>query len=258
MVAFRSLSSASRSSASAGADVMTDIVAAPTSSAPGAHALRPGAHRRRSSRSLVSWSTGAAVVLTALTLVMTNEHSAVADDIVPSPQPTATASVDGSGEQVDPTASPQASESAPAPKPSATAVKAKPGKSSKTSKILPKAAAHKESTSRASRAGRRGTKSYNLVYTATYATTAMGWSSREVSCLTKLWAGESNFRPMARNHRSGAYGIPQALPGRKMRVEGRDWKTNPDTQIRWGVKYVKVKYGTPCHALKVKHARGWY
>ena len=258
MVAFRSLSSASRSSASAGADVMTDIDAAPTSSAPGAHALRPGAHRRRSSRSLVSWSTGAAVVLTALSLVMTNEHSAVADDIVPSPQPTATASVDGSGEQVDPTASPQASESAPAPKPSATAVKAKPGKSSKTSKILPKAAAHKESTSRASRAGRRGTKSYNLVYTATYATTAMGWSSREVSCLTKLWAGESNFRPMARNHRSGAYGIPQALPGRKMRVEGRDWKTNPDTQIRWGVKYVKVKYGTPCHALKVKHARGWY
>ena len=258
MVAFRSLSSASRTSASAGADVATDGAVAAACAAPGAHALRPGAHRRRSSRSLVSWSTGAAVVLTALTLVMTNEHSAVADDIVPSPQPTATAPVDGSGTQVDPTASPQASESAAAPKPSATAVKARPAKRSTTSKILPKAAAHKESTSRASRAGRRGTKAYNLVYTATYATTAMGWSTREVSCLTKLWAGESNFRPMARNHRSGAYGIPQALPGRKMRVEGSDWKTNPDTQIRWGVKYVKVKYGTPCRALKVKHARGWY
>ncbi|MBU6213792.1 MAG: hypothetical protein KGP01_05045 [Actinomycetales bacterium] len=258
MVAFRSLSSASRSSASAGADIATDLAVVSPAVVPGAHALRPGAHRRRGSRSLVSWSTGAAVVLTALTLVMTNEHSAVADDIVPSPQPTATASVDGSGEQADPTASPQASESAPAPKASATAVKARSGKVSKASKILPKAAAHKESTGRASRAGRRGTKAYNLVYTATYASTAMGWSSREVSCLTKLWAGESNFRPMARNRRSGAYGIPQALPGRKMRVEGSDWKTNPDTQIRWGVKYVKVKYGTPCRALKFKHARGWY
>lgn len=257
MVAFRSQSSASRSRASV--DVDPSVATSPdtTSIAPGAHALRPGAHRRRRSRSALSWSTGAVVVLTAVTLVMGNEHSAVADDIVPGPQPTASSPAEGS--TAEPTATAEPSQSTVASPPaSRTSQRATTSKAGSRGTLLAKAAAHKESTSRASRAGRRGTKAYNLVYTATYATTAMGWSSREVKCLTKLWAGESNFRPLARNHRSGAYGIPQALPGRKMRTEGRDWKTNPDTQIRWGVKYVKVKYGTPCRALKVKRARGWY
>jgi len=222
----------------------------------GAHALRPGAHRRRRSRSALSLSTAAAVMIAAVVVVMGNGHSAVADEATPAPQPTQSVSGDGAtptpteAATGTPDASPGAAVTSPA-NPVAT-------KAAVPLKKLSKAAAHKASVSRASRAGRRGTKVYNIVYTATYARTAMGWSQREVNCLTKLWAGESNFRTLARNRHSGAYGIPQALPGRKMRFEGRDWKTNPDTQIRWGVKYVKIKYGTPCKALKVKRARGWY
>lgn len=66
------------------------------------------------------------------------------------------------------------------------------------------------------------------------------------------------------NHRvwnsagSGAYGIPQALPGSKMASAGSDWATNPRTQIRWYFGYVDGRYGGPCGALSHKHATGWY
>ena len=194
---------------------------------------------------------------------MGNVHSAVADEGSPAPQPTQSTPADGQGTapsdaatdspSVSPSDAPSPSQSESVTPAVATAVKG-----SKAVVRLSKAAAHKVSVTRASRAGRRGTKAYNIVYAATYARSAMGWSQREVACLTKLWAGESNFRTVARNRHSGAYGIPQALPGRKMRNEGKDWKTNPDTQIRWGVKYIKIKYATPCRAMKVKRARGWY
>jgi len=231
-----------------------DTSAIETRGAGGAHAFRPGVHRRRRNRSALSLSTAAAVMISAV-IVMGGGRSAVADENPPAPQPTESA-VAG-----DPTSAPTDSATAQptaSPTQSSTTVRSNAKGAELPTRKLTKAAAHKESVSRASRAGRRGTKAYNIVYTSTYARTAMGWSQREVKCLTKLWAGESNFRTMARNRHSGAYGIPQALPGRKMRFEGKDWKTNPDTQIRWGVKYVKVKYATPCKALKVKRARGWY
>lgn len=215
----------------------------------GVHALRPGVHRRRRSHSALTLSTAAVVMISAV-IVMGGGRSAVADENTPTPQPTQSVGA-------DPTVTPT-DEATASPSTSAVAVTAGSKTAAAPARKLSKAAAHKESVNRASRAGRRGTKAYNIVYTSTYARTAMGWSQREVKCLTKLWAGESNFRTMARNRHSGAYGIPQALPGRKMRFEGKDWKTNPDTQIRWGVKYVKVKYATPCKALKVKRARGWY
>lgn len=70
----------------------------------------------------------------------------------------------------------------------------------------------------------------------------------QFACLETLWEHESNWNHLAENPRSGAYGIPQALPGDKMATAGDDWKTNPQTQIDWGLDYIKQRYGTPCEA----------
>ena len=69
---------------------------------------------------------------------------------------------------------------------------------------------------------------------------------------------ESGWRVDADNPNSSAYGIPQALPGSKMASEGADWATNPVTQIRWGLVYIRDRYGSPCSALSFKQGRGWY
>ena len=84
------------------------------------------------------------------------------------------------------------------------------------------------------------------------------WNARQLSCLNSLWNGESHWNFRAHNYRSGATGIAQALPGNKMDVVGTDWRTNPVTQIRWGIRYIKLRYGTPCKALAVTHWRGYY
>ncbi len=85
-----------------------------------------------------------------------------------------------------------------------------------------------------------------------------GWSSSEFSCLDDLWERESGWNPGAENPTSGAYGIPQALPGSKMATAGADWATNPATQIRWGLGYIKSDYGSPCGAWDHEEADGWY
>jgi hypothetical protein len=84
------------------------------------------------------------------------------------------------------------------------------------------------------------------------------WSARQMSCLNSLWDGESHWNFKAHNYRSGATGIAQALPGNKMDVIATDWRTNPVTQIRWGLRYIKMRYGTPCKALAATHWRGYY
>lgn len=86
----------------------------------------------------------------------------------------------------------------------------------------------------------------------------LGWGQDQYSCLVKLWERESNWRYNAKNPSSGAYGIPQSLPGRKMASEGSDWRTNPETQIKWGVKYIAGRYKTPCNALHHSDEVGWY
>lgn len=85
-----------------------------------------------------------------------------------------------------------------------------------------------------------------------------GWSREHFGCLNRLWMRESGWNHRARNRYSGAYGIPQALPAGKMRSAGRDWRTNPRTQIRWGLGYVKYRYGSPCRAWRHFQAAGWY
>ena len=85
-----------------------------------------------------------------------------------------------------------------------------------------------------------------------------GWGSDQFSCLDSLWQRESNWNPQARNPYSGAYGIPQALPGEKMASAGSDWQTNPATQIKWGLGYIKDRYGSPCAAWEHSQSVGWY
>lgn len=79
----------------------------------------------------------------------------------------------------------------------------------------------------------------------------------QYSCLVSLWNAESGWRWDAENA-SGAYGIPQALPGSKMASAGSDWQTNPETQIKWGLGYISDVYGTPCAAWDHEEADGWY
>jgi hypothetical protein len=85
-----------------------------------------------------------------------------------------------------------------------------------------------------------------------------GWTTREYPSLSSLWARESGWNPYARNSYSGAYGIPQAMPGGKMASAGGDWRTNPRTQIRWGLHYIKVVYGSPSRAWRHELSYGWY
>ncbi|MGV8884227.1 MAG: transglycosylase SLT domain-containing protein [Microbacteriaceae bacterium] len=87
---------------------------------------------------------------------------------------------------------------------------------------------------------------------------ARGWSNAEYSCLVALWNKESHWNIYAHNVGSGAYGIPQALPGSKMASAGADWATNPKTQITWGLGYVQGRYGTPCGAWGHSQQKGWY
>ena len=85
-----------------------------------------------------------------------------------------------------------------------------------------------------------------------------GWTGEQWYCLYQLWQKESHWSTTAGNPSSGAYGIPQALPGNKMSSAGSDWASNPSTQIAWGLGYVAGHYGTPCGAWSTSQARGWY
>jgi hypothetical protein len=85
-----------------------------------------------------------------------------------------------------------------------------------------------------------------------------GMSDRQYRCLAKLWTKESNWNHRAYNSSSGAGGIPQALPASKMSSAGSDWRTNPKTQIKWGLRYIKGRYGTPCGAWAHFLSRNWY
>jgi hypothetical protein len=85
-----------------------------------------------------------------------------------------------------------------------------------------------------------------------------GWSSDQLSCLEPLWQRESGWQVSAYNAGSGAFGIPQALPGSKMASAGADWQTSAYTQIKWGLGYIQQVYGSPCGAWDHEEADGWY
>lgn len=84
-----------------------------------------------------------------------------------------------------------------------------------------------------------------------------GFGLDQMACLDKLWTRESGWNVHAANP-SGAYGIPQALPGDSMASYGDDWQDNPVTQIKWGLNYIKNRYSTPCGAWNHSESTGWY
>ncbi|MDG9673104.1 lytic transglycosylase domain-containing protein [Micromonospora parva] len=85
-----------------------------------------------------------------------------------------------------------------------------------------------------------------------------GFGISEFPCLEKLWTKESGWNHKASNSSSGAYGIPQSLPGSKMGSVASDWRTNPATQIKWGLGYIKGRYKTPCGAWTYFQNNGHY
>ena len=84
------------------------------------------------------------------------------------------------------------------------------------------------------------------------------WSESDYKALVNLWERESNWNANAHNKSSGAHGIPQSLPASKMSSEGSDYYTNGYTQIRWGLKYIKERYGSPSKAWKHFQNKNWY
>ena len=85
-----------------------------------------------------------------------------------------------------------------------------------------------------------------------------GWGASQFGCLNSLWMRESKWSVHATNPTSGAYGIPQALPGSKMASAGPNWRTNAITQIAWGLGYIRARYGSPCGAWSHSEGHGWY
>ncbi|GGZ77194.1 transglycosylase SLT domain-containing protein [Streptomyces subrutilus] len=80
----------------------------------------------------------------------------------------------------------------------------------------------------------------------------------QFQCFSKIINQESTWNYKAVNSSSGAYGLVQALPGSKMASAGADWRTNPATQIKWGLNYMEDRYGSPCGAWSFHQANGWY
>ena len=89
-------------------------------------------------------------------------------------------------------------------------------------------------------------------------TEEFGFNDAQFSCLNSLWTKESHWNYKSHNKSSGAHGIPQALPADKMSVVGTDWRTNPVTQIRWGLRYITMRYDTPCKAWSHFKSRNYY
>lgn len=115
-------------------------------------------------------------------------------------------------------------------------------------------------TDTASRSASRypyASKAYNKKYAQVTMEQKYNWGNKQYKCLVTLWNRESGWRVNAHNP-SGAHGIPQALPGKKMSSAGPNWRSNPHTQIKWGLKYIKGRYGSPCSALGHSNKHNWY
>lgn len=103
-----------------------------------------------------------------------------------------------------------------------------------------------------------GTKAQYQAYAHDLVINTYHWSEYDFKCLVKLWNRESGWSASAHNKTSGAHGIPQSLPASKMKSEGADYYTNGYTQIRWGLKYIKNRYGSPSKAWQHSQRKGWY
>jgi hypothetical protein len=141
-------------------------------------------------------------------------------------------------------ASPQSAASSSSGRPSASASPSSGTSGSSTGTTKPVVAAPPDP-------GTAKSIAYNMM-------SSFGFPTSEFSCLDDLWTRESGWMDDAENPTSGAYGIPQALPGSKMASAGADWQTDPATQIRWGLGYIQQTYGNPCAAWNFDQANGGY
>jgi hypothetical protein len=96
------------------------------------------------------------------------------------------------------------------------------------------------------------------VFASNFMLQTYGWDAEQFACLEPLWNAESGWNHKAHNRSSGAFGIPQSLPAGKMASAGSDWRTNPETQIKWGLNYIQKRYQTPCGAWNHFKKRNWY
>ena len=85
-----------------------------------------------------------------------------------------------------------------------------------------------------------------------------GWTGQNWTDLVKLWTRESSWLWYAENASSGAYGIPQSLPGSKMAAFGANWRDDAAVQIDWGLSYIAQRYGSPSKAWEHSEQVGWY
>lgn len=105
---------------------------------------------------------------------------------------------------------------------------------------------------------RRGTASHNKWWAKRYMKLKYGWGKQQYEAVKFIFEHESGWQQSAVNSSSGAYGIPQALPASKLAAFGSDWRTNPQTQIKWGLSYMKSRYGSPAKAYQFWTANHWY
>lgn len=103
-----------------------------------------------------------------------------------------------------------------------------------------------------------GTKAEYQAYAHDLVLNQYLWSEADYQALVNLWTRESDWDADAHNRNSGAHGIPQSLPASKMSSEGSDYYTNGYTQIRWGLKYIKERYGSPSAAWQHFQNKNWY
>jgi hypothetical protein len=133
-----------------------------------------------------------------------------------------------------------------------------PAQPAATVRATPQATATVQATKPASVADAKMATSGSPQQIAAAMLASFGWSSGQLGCLDPLWEHESGWSVTADNAGTGAYGIPQALPGSRMSSAGPDWQTSAQTQIKWGLEYIKDTYGSPCGAWDHEEATGWY
>ena len=127
-------------------------------------------------------------------------------------------------------------------------------------KAAKEAAERREAQEAADRAAERGDfpvqSSYSIAEVQSMARQIVGGG--QFQCFSNIVDRESGWDYTATNPSSGAYGLMQALPGSKMSSAGADWRTNPATQIKWGLNYMNDRYGSPCGAWEFWQANNWY
>jgi hypothetical protein len=142
---------------------------------------------------------------------------------------------------------------------SAAAAKARAAaaNAAKAAKAAASRKARTEEANRSSRSAVRPVYSGSVRALGQQLAAARGWTGVQWQCLDSVWTHESGWGITAENP-SGAYGIPQASPGSKMASAGSDWRTNPATQIQWGLSYIANAYGNPCAAWSFWQSHYWY